>query len=231
MRIQRLFPILLLAGLMAGCKSTHTPPVSQALAAEEESPFYAPVGKDIESAFQDIPRTQPQDVYQEYDGVKVVQFTVYSSGQMDKMTINRMTFDVVWVYDATRAGVVQYPLVLATPDEQGNCVPYYRPAFDPPDEWSDCQIYLQAIQPVIQRGHLLFPALTGGFVSPTGINWAECGKEVYCLTGAYFSGVYQDYDMDGSLLKRSLRRVPRGWALSWTWGAGEAFIQLPGGEQ
>ncbi|RCK72777.1 MAG: hypothetical protein ANABAC_1311 [Anaerolineae bacterium] len=225
---KRFFPILLLLLAVVGCNSHSTPPEHIALA--QEPAFYPPVETDIKQVFKDVPRIQPQDVYQEYDGLKVVQFTVYSSGKIEQMTVNQMTFPVLWVYDPTRKDVVQYPMVLAIPEDDGRCVPFYQPAYDPPAEWQDCQIYLQDIQGVIQRGQLLFPALAGDYVNPTGIDWVACGQAAYCLMGTYYQAVYQDYDMDRNILQRSLSRVPSGWALAWTWGAGEASINLPGGK-
>lgn len=228
-----MFTITLLTLLTAGClsKAQSASPASSIEA--KDPPFYSPVTNDIEKAFKDVPRTNPQDVYQEYNGIKVLQFTVYSTGLIGKMTFNQMTYDVVWVYDATRNEVVRYPLVLDLPDETNHCFPLYQPPEDLPAEWKGetCDTYLQAIQPILKRGALLFPALTGDFVSPQGIDWKNCGNTPYCTFGNILAAKYQDYDMDGNILRRSLRRVPYGWVLTWTWGAGDAYINLPGGEQ
>jgi len=235
MRTNRfLFTITLFFVLLtAGCLSKAQSAPSEASIEAKDPPFYPAVESEVEKAFRDVPRTNPQDVYQEYNGIKVLQFTVYSSGKTAKMTYNQMTYDIVWVYDATRAAVVQYPLALDLIDKNNKCFPLYQPPEDPPAEWKSdtCDTYLQAIQPILKRGTLLFPALAGDFVSAKGIDWTHCGDAPYCTFGNILSAKYQDYDMDGNLIKRSLRRVPYGWVLVWTWGSGDAYINLPGGAQ
>lgn len=228
MRDQRLFTVplqlvSLLLLLMGGCHALPSSP-SHSVAQAAESPFYPPVSPEVQEVFKDIPRLQANETYQEYDGLKVAQFVVYSSGKVENLTFNEMTFPALWVYDATRKNVVQYPLVLALPADEGKCTPFYQPAYDPPAEWLDCQIYLTALEPWIQRGKLLFPAITGEYVFPDHIAWEDCTDAPYCTFGRILSAKYASYDIDRHILQRSLSRVPKGWVLAWTFGSSEEIL-------
>lgn len=229
----RLFTILLLfpllSALAGGCSKDPLPGSLSSgssgipSAAKGMDNFYPPVSKEIKEVFQDVPRFGAHEVYQEYDGLKVAQFVVYSSGIVERLNFDSFTFLALWVFDPTRKNVVQYPLVLALINQDQQCIPFYQPAYETPQEWQDCEIYSLAIQPWIKRGKLLFPALAGDFVYPDKIDWDRCQGD-FCALAKVLSQAYQPYAVDRQILQRSLNRVPKGWVLSWPWGSSEEVL-------
>lgn len=215
--------MLLLALLIGGCVSSPRSANPLLKAAEEDSVFYPEVSPEVKNAFDGVPRFEAKDVYQEYDGLKVAQFVVYSSGQVETLTVSGQQVLALWVYDLTRMGVVQYPLVLAILSDDGRCEPLYRPDYDPLPEWQDCQVYQRALEPWIKRGKLLYPAVAGNFVYPDHIEWEKC-PEAHCRLAQALEEAYHPYNLDRLVLQRYMRRAPKGWALSWTWGSGEEIL-------
>jgi len=160
------------------------------------------------------------EIDQEGRKVKVLSFGVFSSGRREKKRLAGFEVDLLWVYERNAVGVVQYPLVLGV-QEGESYTPFYVYA-----EKRQRQAYLADLgeSGLLERGHRLFPVLSGEFVDRKGIDWGACGEAVFCRLGR---SMQETYDMDALVINQLAGQIPQGWLLAWPWDAATAWNADP----